>query len=129
MMHLHHGVMLARSSTVQRISRPAAGPVGWPNGINESSMMTSTLREREVNLHGVGSRCLFSDVNEPGSHISNRTGHLIRIPEEEVRPGHSPMIEIRGKEPVFVTKLSDDPFVPVSKARLIAADLDLQLNF
>ena len=30
---------------------------------------------------------------------------------------------------MIVSKLSDDPFVPVTKARMIAADLDLFVNF
>jgi hypothetical protein len=85
--------------------------------------------EMEADLQGVGSRILFSNVNEPGTYISNRTGHMIRIPDDGVCPGRSPLIDIRGKEPVFVTKLSSDPFIPLSKARLIAADLDLKVNF
>ena len=36
---------------------------------------------------------------------------------------------IRGKEPLFVTKISDDPFVQVSKARIRAADKDVCVNF
>lgn len=92
--------------------------------------MTSTLTpQTEADLRGAGTRLMFCNINEPGTYFSNFTGHLIRIPEEEVRPGLSPAIEIRGKEPIFVTKLSDDPFIPLSKARLIAADLDLKVNF
>jgi hypothetical protein len=92
--------------------------------------MTSTLRpQQEVDLQGAGTQVKFANVNEPGTYVSNWTGHLIRIPDEGIQPGRSPLIEIRGKEPMFVTKLCDDPFIPLSKARLIAADLDLNVNF
>ena len=30
---------------------------------------------------------------------------------------------------MIVTKLSDDPFIPLTKARMIAADLDHAVNF
>jgi hypothetical protein len=30
---------------------------------------------------------------------------------------------------MFVTKLSDNPYIAVSKARMLAADLDLPVNF
>jgi hypothetical protein len=34
-----------------------------------------------------------------------------------------------GKEPLFVTKISDDPYIPVSKARILTADWDMVVNF
>ncbi|MCH7685460.1 MAG: hypothetical protein IH899_02055 [Planctomycetes bacterium] len=46
-----------------------------------------------------------------------------------VKSGHSPLIEILGNEPMVVTWLSDDPYVPLNKARFIAADLDLDVRF
>jgi hypothetical protein len=30
---------------------------------------------------------------------------------------------------MFVTKLSDDPYLSISKARMIAANLDIAINF
>lgn len=46
-----------------------------------------------------------------------------------VKSGHSPLIEILGNEPMVVTWLSDDPYVPLNKARFIAANLDLDVRF
>ena len=43
--------------------------------------------------------------------------------------GHPPVFEIKGKEPMFVTKLSDDPYLSIGKARMIAANLDIAINF
>ena len=33
------------------------------------------------------------------------------------------------KTPMYVVKLSDNPFIPLTKARMMAADLDLSINF
>lgn len=71
----------------------------------------------------------FDEVEEPGAYISNWTGHLIRIPEDGLKLGRSPLIEIRSRERMMVTKLSNDPYLTLTKARMIAADLDLEVNF
>jgi hypothetical protein len=44
-------------------------------------------------------------------------------------PGRSPVLEMVGYDPLFVTKISDDPFLAVSKARMLAADCDAQAHF
>ena len=79
--------------------------------------------------YGIGAKSTFENLNEQGTYLSNWSGHLIRVPSDAIKPGRSPVIEILGKEPMFVTKLSNDPFVGLTKARLIAADLDLPVEF
>jgi hypothetical protein len=91
--------------------------------------MTAIQKPLEHEYKMFGARVPFESINEPGTYLSNWTGHLIRIPEDGFKPGRSPLIEIRGKEPFFVTKLSDDPYLTITKARMLAADLDLQVNF
>ncbi len=71
----------------------------------------------------------FGSLQEPGAYICNWSGHLLRVPEDGVAPGRSPMISILGIEPLFVTKINDNPFVTLTKARLLAANLDLPVNF
>ncbi len=71
----------------------------------------------------------FDQVNTPGLYVENRTGALWRIPQDALVPGRSPALEILCNEPFIVTKISDDPFMPVTKARMIAANFDLQINF
>jgi len=77
----------------------------------------------------IGSEFRFEALNEPGCYVSNWSGHLIRVPDEALKPGHSPLIEIKGKESMIVTKLSNDPYLAISKARLVAADLDAVVEF
>ena len=71
----------------------------------------------------------FESVQEPGAYICNWSGHLVRIPEDGVAPGRSPLINLVGSEPLYVTKISGNPFVTATKARLLAANWDLPVNF
>ncbi len=78
---------------------------------------------------GVGNSLAFERINQPGTYLCNWSGHLLRIPEDAVQLGRSPTLQIRAKEQLYVTKLSDDPFVPLTKARMVASDLDHAVNF
>ncbi len=78
---------------------------------------------------GVGNSLAFDQIDDPGAYVCNWSGHLLRVPEDGTKPGRSPVLEIRGKEQLNVTKLSSDPFVALTKARMIASDLDLPVNF
>jgi hypothetical protein len=92
-------------------------------------MTTATQYKRESKQEATGNQICWESITQPGCYLSNQTGHLIRIPEDAVKIGNSPVLEIIGKEPMMVTHLSDDPFLAVSKARMMAADLDLFVNF
>lgn len=78
---------------------------------------------------GFGMQIPFEAINEPGCYVCNWSGHLIRVPEDAVKPGRSPLLSIKGTETLFVTRLSGDPYLPVSKARMLAADCDAVVNF
>jgi len=74
-------------------------------------------------------RIPFGEIHDPGAYVNNYTGSLFRIPEEALVKGHSPVMEIVSLTGPIVTKVCDDPWVPISKARLLAADADIQINF
>ena len=76
-----------------------------------------------------GTTIAFENIHEPGCYICNWSGHLLRVPPDGVAAGRSPLISILGNEPLFVTKLSDNPFVPVTKAKMVACNLDCNVNF
>ncbi len=78
---------------------------------------------------GVGNTFAYDQIDNPGTYVCNWSGHLLRVPEDGTKAGRSPVLEIRGKEQLHVTKLSSDPFVALTKARMIASDLDLPVNF
>jgi hypothetical protein len=71
----------------------------------------------------------FDCVNEPGAYICNWSGHLLRVPEDAVAPGRSPLINIVGPGDMFVTKISENPYIPLTKARLLASNCDVCVNF
>ena len=76
-----------------------------------------------------GTTIAFDQINEPGSYICNWSGHLLRVPEDGVAPGRSPILNIVGSEPLFVTKISDNPFITLTKAKMVASNLDINVNF
>ncbi len=87
----------------------------------------ASASSREQN--GVGNTVTFDEIREPGTYVCNWSVHLLRIPEDAVKPGRSPVLQIRGKENLYVTKISADPFVPLTKARMICSDLDQAIDF
>jgi len=71
----------------------------------------------------------FDQINEPGAYICHWSGHLLRIPEDGVSPGRSPMVNFVGNEALFTTKINDNPWITLTKARMLAANCDLNVNF
>lgn len=71
----------------------------------------------------------FRRISEPGCFVINHTGDLMRVPEDAVELGRSPTIDIVSKNDWMVTKISSDPYLPLRSARMLAADLDLYINF
>ncbi len=71
----------------------------------------------------------FENINEPGAYICQWNGHLLRVPEDGIAEGRSPTLNIVGNEPLYVTKISDNPWITLSKARMLAANYDLHVNF
>ncbi len=71
----------------------------------------------------------FNEINEPGVYYNHDTGWLYRVPGEILALGHSPLLNIVSVNETFVTRISDDPWLPVNKARQICANMDLAVNF
>ena len=79
--------------------------------------------------NGVGNTSAFDSINETGTYVCHWSGHLLRVPEDALKAGRSPVVDMRGREPLIVTKISQDPFISLTKARLVASDLDQEVNF
>ncbi len=93
------------------------------------SNTTPQTGSHQFNGSQTGACVNFENIVEPGAYICNWSGHLLRVPEDGVTPGRSPMINIVGPEPLFVTKISNNPFIPVTKAKMLACDFDLHVTF
>jgi len=89
----------------------------------------SHMTDQCATMIAPGTTLPFASVNEPGAYICNWSGHLLRIPEDGAAPRRSRLLDIVGHEPPWVTKIADNPFIPVTKARMLAAALDISVNF
>ena len=78
------------------------------------------------------SRCItveFDCISEPGTYVCCWSGHLLRVPDDGVTQGRSPMIDMIGNEPLWVTKISDNPYITRTKARIMASNWDVHVDF
>lgn len=71
----------------------------------------------------------FDEINTPGCYVCKTSGTLFRIPPTALSQGQSPVIEVVSDTGAMMAKISDDPWLPITRARQAAADLDLRPNF
>ena len=71
----------------------------------------------------------LDEITEPGVYACRRTGDLIRVVRPHVSSGEAELIERHSGQSIYVTPLSTDPFLPISRARQVAANLGLPVNF
>lgn len=71
----------------------------------------------------------FNEIYDPGTYYNHDTGWIFRIPEEALALGHSPVMTVLCQDENYVTKISDDPWLPANKARQICSDMDFAVNF
>ena len=71
----------------------------------------------------------FNEITEPGAYYCHNTGWLYRIPQDILALGHSPVMNVCSLDECFVTKISEDPWIPVNKAREVCCNWDFAVNF
>ena len=71
----------------------------------------------------------WDELETPGFYVSRVTGNGYRIPTEALIKGGSPVIEQVSARPTRLVKLSDNPFIPLIKARNLAANCNIKPNF
>ena len=71
----------------------------------------------------------FNGINEPGTYIFEETGTLLRIGPQALVQGHSPLLTMTSKKGVPCARIWPDDTIPIDKARHIAANLGLPVNF
>ena len=89
----------------------------------------STTSETSTVQGDLGRTEPFEQISSPGCYILKQTGTLLRVPPDALIPGRSPAIDVVSKDQWMVSKISSDPYMTLSKARAVAADLDLPVNF
>ena len=68
-------------------------------------------------------------LETPGFYVSRSTGNGYRVPAEALIKGASPVIEQVSAKPSRLVRLSDNPFIPLIKARNLAANCNIEPNF
>jgi hypothetical protein len=71
----------------------------------------------------------FDEIDEPGAYVCNWSGHLLRVRGDALDHRHEGSVNLVGSEPLLVTKISDNPFIATHRARSIASQLALAVNF
>lgn len=89
----------------------------------------SKPRETVIGTSCGGTTLPFDGICEPGAYICRWSGHLLRVPEDSISTEHTPRMSVVGSDALLVTKIDNDPYVTVTKARLLAANQDVSVNF
>jgi hypothetical protein len=97
--------------------------------VNAMAATPNATQTQDIDTKGTGTQVPFDCINEPGTYVCHWSGHLLRVPADSIKPGRSPLMDLTGKSPLYVGKISNDPFIPVSKARMVAANYDWPVNF
>ena len=86
-------------------------------------------RETILGTSASGTTLPFDGIREPGAYICRWSGHLLRVPETGIGTELTPGMSVVAADALLVTKIDDDPYVPVTRARLLAANQDVPVNF
>jgi len=73
--------------------------------------------------------CSWEDVNQPGAYVERGSGDLFRIPKEALLGGGSPLIVKQSRGASRLVMISPDPYVTTERARMLAAEYNVQPNF
>jgi hypothetical protein len=89
-------------------------------------MTTPIGRPRTQDL---GLTFAFDAIPTPGAYVCNWSGHLLRLPREAIGTQGAPALNIVGTQPLTVTKLSHDPYIPLNQAKRLAGELQVEVAF
>jgi hypothetical protein len=76
-----------------------------------------------------GTTIPFAAIDSPGCYICKWSGHLLRVADDGIHPGRIPHVDLVGPDGLFVTKISDNPYLTIDDARRLAANFDLATAF
>lgn len=90
---------------------------------------TTGNTSRPLHASAPGATIPFAAIDSPGCYICKWSGHLLRVADNGIQPGRIPHVDLVGPDALFVTKISDNPFITIDEARCLAANFDLQATF
>ncbi len=77
----------------------------------------------------IGAAVPLDTISSPGAYICNWSGHLLRVPPRSLVSEGMLAVNIIGGEPLTVTKISENPDVPLPQARGLAWTFGLSVGF
>jgi hypothetical protein len=89
--------------------------------------METQIRERRTSASNP--EVPWESLETPGFYVSRATGNGYRVPAEALIKGASPVIEQVSAHPSQLVKISDNPYIPLIKARQLAANNNIEPNF
>ncbi len=91
---------------------------------------TEEKKPPDFGANSTGPRVLLQDILEPGAYVCHWNGDLLRVLENELPLDELPDLPATTEEQVLeMTKLSSDPFITISQARMAASNFDIEANF
>ncbi len=94
------------------------------------AMDQDETREGVTQSARASDRILFRDIQSPGAYVTHLTGDLVRVVDAgRIASEDEALVAKHGTEQVYVTRISSDPFIPITDARIAAANLDLEIAF
>ncbi|HVP13673.1 MAG TPA: hypothetical protein VMV94_21035 [Phycisphaerae bacterium] len=85
---------------------------------------TSTIKPTEEHA-----KTPLDPAPTPGCYVCRDTGNLYRIPADAIVFGRSPLLETASRGGSQITKIADDPYIPINRARQLCADADVHPSF
>jgi hypothetical protein len=92
-------------------------------------VVSASARGRQAAGPCAGAEIPFDAITAAGAYVCNWSGHLLRVPTDSLLPEGSLALNMVGGEPLTVTKISDDPDVPLPAARGLAQSYGVSTGF
>ncbi len=90
----------------------------------------NTPQEGDVSRTSLGVPCTPLDkIREPGAYVCSGTGDLVRVVRTGACSDEEGLVKQHGTQAILVTQVSKDPFIPITGARIAAANLDIEISF
>jgi len=78
-----------------------------------------------------GEQVTWASMKLPGAYVDQQTGELYRVPAEALLGGASPVIHRESSQPEggVLIRISPNPYVPTNSAKMLAAQLNVEISF
>jgi len=95
---------------------------------NDQTIITNGTHSTLETRTSEAEQAVVQSLTEPGAYVCNWSGHLIRAAPDAFGPNlHALSLVAHGR--LSFTKICNDPYVSLTRARMLAANADLHVSF